>query len=869
MRRAEELPSNHPVVDLRSRLRSCRSVSSRRGEPVTCGVPLPPGLLEDQTHLALLDSSSRSCRLQRRVLDRWTDGSIRWVLLDFLADLGDADDYRLVVGQPERHLSPSPLLVESQTAGENISIRTGAARFELSRGQGFPFRCVSTGQDSALDVHRSGLFAEDGNGLRYRSTVDRVEIREQGDVRVAVAASGTLQDESQLSSLAKFSCLFHFFIDSAAVRLDLAITNERPAGHRGGIWELGSSGSIYLRDVSLDLVLRPAAESREVFFSVEPGRPVEKLSATVDLYQDSSGGENWRSPAHVNRHGEVPLQFQGYRLECDGRSIEGRRATPVGMIKGHDNCLGFCAPYYWQNFPKSLEIQPDRLSFGLFPSRSSDLHELQGGEQKTHSFYLAFADDAVSDGTWEWCRWPNIVSPDPDWYARSGAFSYLVPRSSDANVDYLDLLDRAIDGEDSLFEKREQIDEYGWRHFGDIYADHEAVSHQGRRPLVSHYNNQYDAIRGFAVQFMRSGDERWYRLMEEHAQHTIDIDIYHTQGDKSAYNGGLFWHTVHYTDAGTSTHRSYPLAEGVSGGGPSAGHLYTTGLMLHHFMTGSHASREAVLGLGRYVIDADDGRRTVFRLLDRGYTGHASSSGLDDYHGPGRSPANSLNALIDAHRLSSDKRFMSKAEQIIRRCIHPADDLAARRLHEAETRWYYTMFLQSLGKYLDTKAELGETDEIYAYSRASLLHYVRWCRQWEYPYLEKPEILEFPTETWAAQDLRKCVVFNLAAIHSTAGERENFLQLGRFFFDDSMRRLRSMPTSSLCRPVVLLLSLGYVQAFFDSESLPALAAGVEEVSEYGRPEIFVPQKRRVKRKLLALGFGAVALILALLVLLLA
>ena len=47
---------------------------------------------------------------------------------------------------------------------------------------------------------------------------------------------------------------------------------------------------------------------------------------------------------------------------------------------------------------------------------------------------------------------------------------------------------------ESILNRREIIDEYGWRNFGEIYADHEAVYHQGRGPFVSHYNNQYDLI---------------------------------------------------------------------------------------------------------------------------------------------------------------------------------------------------------------------------------------------------------------------------------------------------------------------------------------------------------------------------------------
>ena len=78
--------------------------------------------------------------------------------------------------------------------------------------------------------------------------------------------------------------------------------------------------------------------------------------------------------------------------------------------------------------------------------------------------------------------------------------------------------------------------------------------------------------------------------MRELAAHVIDIDIYHCDRDKTAYNRGLFWHTVHYVDADTATHRSYPKAGKVCGGGPSCEHNYTTGLMLHYFLTGDPRS---------------------------------------------------------------------------------------------------------------------------------------------------------------------------------------------------------------------------------------------------------------------------------------
>src|SRR5260370_22542434 len=158
--------------------------------------------------------------------------------------------------------------------------------------------------------------------------------------------------------------------------------------------------------------------------------------------------------------------------------------------------------------------------------------------------------------------------------------------------------------------------------------------------------------------------------------------------------------------------------------------------------------------------------------------------------------------------------FLQKVEQLIRRCIHPADDIDARSLVDSERRWSYTVFLQALGKYLDYKIEREELDWRYAYGRASLLHYARWMAEHEYPYLEKPEILEYPTETWVAQDMRKSDVFKFAAKHATGEERARFLERSEFFFVYVTRTLMGMKTRTLARPVGIMLSKAYMHAYF-------------------------------------------------------
>ena len=825
---------------------------------MTCGVPWPRGLLCDLSRLVLLSDDLRPQALQSRALDLWPDGSVRWVLLDWFADTGGGERYRTGVLTKGRLQPPeSPLQARVSDDRSLAAVETGCARFEVCTDGAFPFESVEIDGRPAIDPQRSGFVVTDGSDQLYKVSLREVELAEAGPVRVTLCLRGQLVAAGD-SVLADLTARMDFFANSATVRFEVTMINPRRAGHPGGRWSLGSDGSIYLRDASLTIALPAGYETTTIRCSPETDSPHLNLTPPVELYQDSSGGENWRSLNHVNRRGRVPNSFRGYRLRHGTGLHEGYRATPTLVLQGEHRYLAVSMRYFWQNFPKALEASRDTIGLRLFPRHYSDLHELQGGEQKTHTFYVAFLPDRVTEKPLAWCCSPLLVHADPEWYAKAGAVPYLLPRSEDPNVAYLKLAEAAIEAHDTFEHKREVIDEYGWRHFGDIYADHEAVFDKGERPLISHYNNQYDAIAGFAVQFMRSGDPRWFQLMDELARHVIDIDIYHTDKDKSTYNHGQFWHTVHYTDAGTSNHRSYPPVEGVCGGGPSTGQLYTTGLMLHHFLTGNPMSREAALELGQYVIDADDGSKTIFRFLDRGYTGHVSESGLDAYNGPGRSPANAINALVDAHRLTHDRSYLDKAEQLIRRCIHPRDDLKDRNLLDAENRWYYTMFLQSLGRYLDHKQELSELDRMYAYGRAALLHYALWAVDHEYPYLDKPEILEYPTETWAAQDLRKSEMFKIAAKYVAGEERQRLLDRARFFFAYSVRTLRGMDTRTLCRPVVLMLSCGYSQAYFDQNANISTPSPVVGGTDFGEPQVFISQKRRVKQKLQRIGLGLLA-----------
>jgi hypothetical protein len=285
--------------------------------------------------------------------------------------------------------------------------------------------------------------------------------------------------------------------------------------------------------------------------------------------------------------------------------------------------------------------------------------------------------------------------------------------------------------------------------------------------------------------------------------------------------------------------------------------------MLHHFLTGSERSRAAVIQLAKWVIDMDDGRKSRFRWIDRRETGYASVTRSPDFHGPGRGAANSINALLDAHRLTGEPRYLAKAEALVERCVHPDDDPAAIDPLDIENRWSYTIFFQVLGKYLEHRAERGLFDAKYQYAQAAIRRWAMWIHLHERPYLDAPERLEYPNETWAAQDIRKAAVLEYAARHcSDDRARAALMARADGFVDYAISYLMQARRGRLTRPLVLLLAYGFQRPMMTLPPIEDHAAA----TSFPRQK-FTPFRQRLKTRLVLAGAGLSAVAIVLVVLL--
>jgi hypothetical protein len=822
---------------------------STSAQPVTVGIPFPRGAVTHVGRLIWLDAAGRQIPLQTCPLAWWPDGSLQWLLLDFVLDnvkKGTTLCRLAESGNEEPHSRASMGIQESSTG---ITIHTGAisARFSPDSGP-LPAR-VSSPAAELIEPGSSRLLLTDSRERPIAPEVHEFAMEARGPIRATVRCAGSFPGPRPLDFVARLC----FFAGSSLARLRLTVRNPDRARHRGGLWDLGDKGSCLFRSLSLLMRLAGSSASR-VFWSAEAGQPPEaRRAGRLEIYQGSSGGPNWQSANHIDRRGKIPCSFRGFRVRCDGRENFGRRASPEITAEGPAGSVTVAVPEFWQQFPKAIEIDGQNLRIGLFPEEWGELYELQGGEQKTHTLWLNFAAADAPPPSLRWAYHPVRVRSTPEWYQDTGAILHLAPARQDDDPRLDQFLGEVATGEKSLTARREAIDEYGWRNYGEIYADHEAVYYSGPPPLISHYNNQYDMVYGAILQYLRTGDPAWAAIFDPLARHVIDIDIYHTDEDRSAYNGGLFWPTDHYKTAATATHRTYSRANrgpnGRSyGGGPCNEHNYTTGLLHYYFLTGNPDAHDAVLRLADWVHRMDDGRQNLLGILDPGPTGLASATVDPGYHGPGRGCGNSINALLDAWLLTACRRHLDKAEELIRRSVHPRDDVARHDLLNVEKRWSYTVFLTALARYLHLKAAADELDSMYAYARAGLLRYAAWMLDHETPYFDHPEKLEYPTETWAAQEFRKANVMRLAAAYAQEPFRAKLVRRGDELAERAWTDLLRFATRTVARAAAIVMVEGPRDAFFRRHGIPSLPRSLEN-HKFGPPEEFVPQRLRVLRRL--------------------
>ena len=202
----------------------------------------------------------------------------------------------------------------------------------------------------------------DPEGREFEPKISDITMEAQGPIRATLKVMGTMCNDT--TALVNFFSRLTFYAGCNFVKLNFTLHNPRAARHPGGLWDLGDEGSIFFKDLSFHTTL-DVAFPITTRWNAQLNEPFTREDCReLEIYQDSSGGPNWRCHNHANRFGEVMHSFQGFRVKVDGVNIrEGKRATPIIGIESNGKGLAGVVEGFWQNIPNRFDDQRIKLSF--------------------------------------------------------------------------------------------------------------------------------------------------------------------------------------------------------------------------------------------------------------------------------------------------------------------------------------------------------------------------------------------------------------------------------------------------------------------------------------------------------------------------
>lgn len=565
----------------------------RKGWPVTSGVPFARGALADPAAAALFGPDGKEMPLQTEALARWPDGSVRWLLLDFQVDLAPNEKkaFELRHG-PGVARSPVAEPVRVEKEGEAIRVNSGPLELRL-HPTSFLFM-----EDVRLDLDGDGRLSEEEAVIRAAppgiSVVDEQGkpfgdvIRQSRPAQVAMEQAGPLRAclriEGKHSSgeAEKFRYILriHAFRGQPFLRLFYTFINDDQASRMGKV-----------REIRLGFELSGAAGTRR-----------------HNIHDAALDGQ-WNGA-----HRRV-LQVDEARYLVNGAPKQGRAPGWVAL-GGEKAGVAVGLRHFWQNWPKSIEVPgTSSIAVGICPEipkgayagrpieeenklyycLRDGLYTFKVGVAKTHELWVNLfrgpSDFERLASFFRAAEEPLLATCKPAYVTATKAAGEFPPADPTKFAGYDAWLSRALDAH---LARRKREREFGMLNYGDWFGERK----------VNWGNLEYDLQHGLFIQYLRTGDRRFFARAEQAARHHIDVDVVHATNPhlKNPWGrppeAGDIWlhalnHTGGYYDEKTSglpVDRTYHMGHSTN-----YGHVWIAGDLDYYYLTGDRRAREVAL----------------------------------------------------------------------------------------------------------------------------------------------------------------------------------------------------------------------------------------------------------------------------------
>ncbi|MEN6642855.1 MAG: hypothetical protein ABFE08_10445 [Armatimonadia bacterium] len=570
------------------------SGAALKAAPVRGGVPFALGQVKGNETFQLADAAGKQVPCRVRSIARWHDGSVKWLLVDTQVDLPAEGAAHLRLSTGAAACEPAQLVKcsESPTA---ITVETGAARFVFSKKQfGLPTEAwigktqvIAPGSQFVCEVeHTPAGPPEEEDWLRPASGSARekftaapageyrVEVENANDLRVTVKLSGWLVNPAGRK-------LIQYVIraQACAGKADLKLSPT--------FVYAGKPKEDFIRAMYLRFPRKAAGAATWTLGGETPHEGRLSGQDAVSLYEIGPQKIYHMAPYDQDKTVTYSVVQNGKQLAT------GKEAAGWAQVSDGAGTLGLALRDFWKMHPKEIKCEREALTLYLWPEQGNKVLDLRrrydeientyhydlslwefGGEGVgvTHDVMLTMgvanggtAEAAPLRETTALLNNPLMLQCEPAYYAATGVFGPFAP-VNEARYPHLEAYQKVATK--WIRRNQEQFHWDGMIDRGDtLFHGYATPSHYGylnkkgwcSRGYVGWLNDDGGLTNSLFLHYARSGDYDVFRLAENMARHSMDVDTCHYCAERPGEVGGGHRHDQqHWGNGcrgyGTATH---------------------------------------------------------------------------------------------------------------------------------------------------------------------------------------------------------------------------------------------------------------------------------------------------------------------------
>ncbi|MFW6108686.1 MAG: hypothetical protein ACOC8D_02620, partial [bacterium] len=491
---------------------------ARRSEPISGGVPLPAGRFEKGQAFALFRQGGGEVPCQISPLVVETDGTLRWVLVDFQDDVaaGATNRYVLRAVKPSAKAA-TPLGVVA--GAEGVSVDTGRIQFSVSRRKPFGlFESVTVGRRPVVaggearyvQMHgRKGW--DDGAAWKARTRVagppEAVRVWYRGPLRVTIEVTGRFADDPLKAG---YQAWITAWAGHSRVRVKYKLRNSHPDQY------------------TLIPVQRSAIELR----LASPVADVLVGAAQPDAFE----GEGWLHQGLYLHHTyqDIPGAAKAGRGDKVLWQADGPKDKPAGWLAvAGEPAVFVCDRLFATAPPRRLEAGGRRLVLEGIAERFEGPKDAKfqrdrrvGQPYMADVFWLFDCSHYSSEYVIDFAAPADPAALGELAKASRSRLWLLAPGSYYSDCEVLGTPRFATQAEELACYRK-----WGWE-----YGPKQVPANESPAPDAfvasedNHYESEADSVQGLLLMYLRTGQRGWLDQAEAWARYHMDLQAWRTDG---------------------------------------------------------------------------------------------------------------------------------------------------------------------------------------------------------------------------------------------------------------------------------------------------------------------------------------------------